>query len=361
MIHNKPIIIKNNSSYVQEQNLNNNMQEKKIRVKVINEQGTIVNQYYVEGNKDGCFGNSLKDLNDIDVIDVNGVAVSASRLENMPMSLIGNVTVLMRTGGKINPQYELNGKTYKLPSNIYNELTNKAAKIYVPNYILNNGTVTSVNINGKQYTGKEVGNYIEINEPINISSQGVNNVIVNINSNKQNEVAQNETTQVIVINQNGLQLSSNNVTNPSGMQLALEVAKQTGQITSVTYNGNEVDLNQLMNEGYQQGSDNLMVITEYTEPPINLYFKQSTTWNGQVYSNTQSFQDANELINSGNSQYSTGAVLNLPPVLIRRFNINSVTIDNVTYQGYIEGNKYIINEPIAFEPVYDVVINGVRK
>lgn len=361
MIHNAPINSKNNITYVQEQKLNNNVQEKKIKVKVINESGTIINQYYVEGNVNSLFGNSLKDVNQIGTIVVNGIPVSISKLKNMPMSLIGSITVMIRDGGKINPQYELNGQTYKLPNNIYNELTSNSAKVYVPNYILNNGTVTSVNINGKEYTGTEVGNYIEINAPININSQEVNNVTVNISSNKQNEVAQNDSTQVIVINQNGRELSSNNITNPSGMQLALEVAKQTEQITSVTYNGNEVDLNQLMNEGYQQGSDNLMVITEYTEPPINLYLKQSITWDGQVYTNTQSFQGINESINSGNSQYSTGAVLNLPPALIRLFNINSVTIDNVTYYGYIQGDKYIINDPISFEPVYDVVINGVRK
>ncbi|MGL5615898.1 MAG: hypothetical protein ACRDD2_06670 [Sarcina sp.] len=317
--------------------------------------------YTISKNKNELFGNSLKDENDITGVIVNGATISLNQLKETPVSVIKRIEVFMGNGNKISGNYKVGGETYSLPSNSLNAITKNSMTIYVPSFILQNQDKCSVTINGQNYTGIQNGNYFEVNGPINLNSNGVNNVTLNINNNKSATNSQNESTQLIVINQNGTELSSVNLNHPTGLQLALQVAKLKGNITSMQYNGNYLDLNQLMDEQYQPGSQNMLVITEYSEPTINVHVDFSHQWNGQTYNYDMYVPNLNDLINQDNSVNSTGAVLNLPSALINKFYINSVTIDGISYRGYLKGNQYIVENYIPTEPNYNVQINATRK
>lgn len=361
IIHNQAVQTTQNQSIANTGKLANKSDISNIQVTVFTNGDQSSYNYVISKNKNELFGNALKNENDATQIIVNGAMIPLSQLKETPVSAIKGIQVFMSNGAKINGSYSINGKTYSLPSNPLSQLTTNSAQIYVPNYILLSGQKCSVTINGKNYVGTQNGDYVQVSGPININSDGNNNVNININSNKSETVPQNESTQVIVINQNGMELSSTTLNHPSGLQLALQIASIKGNITSMTFNGNYLDLSQLMDEQYQPNSQNMLVITEYSEPTINVHMTFSHVAEGQTYTYDMYVPDLNDAINTYSSIQSTGAIINLPPVLVKKFDINYVMINGIRYNGYLKGNQYIVDRYIPTEPNYNVNLHTTRK
>ncbi|MGL4990963.1 MAG: hypothetical protein ACRC57_07360 [Sarcina sp.] len=356
MIHNQSIQTIQAAQTIHNEKLQNNSNleaTKTIQVSVINQLGQSVNSYEITGNLNEKVGNKLEAQNPNEVIQVlvNGEVSSMNQLQNMNISNINSVTIMTQNGIGVNSQYMLNGMTYSLPANSNNIVDNNFAKIYVPSNLLNTCKVTSVTIDGINYDAKIVGNYVEVNAPIAPVSSDNHNVIVNLNNGGKANYGKTTTTnaqvQVIVMNQNGVELSSETLNKANGTTLAMEVAKANNQITSLTYNGNQINLMQLLTQEYTPGTSNIFVINEFTQAPINM--------NVNIYGNNTYIPAT-----SSDTITSAGASLNLPAGLLRHYKISSVTINGVEYKGTLEGDKYVINEFIPTNVEYQVSVNAIR-
>lgn len=356
MIHNQPIqriqavqTIHNEKS----QNNSNLLATKTIQVSVINQLGQSVNSYQIIGNLNEKIGNKLENQSSNELIQVlvNGEVSSMNQLKNMSISNVNSVTIMTQNGIGVNSQYMLNGMTYSLPQNQNNIVDNNFAKIYVPSNLLNTCKVTSVTIDGINYNAKIVGNYVEVNSQIPAVSNANHNVIVNLNNGGKANYKKTTTTdaqvQVIVMNQNGVELSSQTFNKANGTTLAMQVAKADNEITSMTYNGNKVNLMQVLTQEYTPGTSNIFVINEFTQAPINM--------NVNIYGNNIYIPTT-----SADTVTSVGASFNLPAGLLKHYKINSVTINGIEYKGTLEGDKYVINEFIPTNVEYQVSVNAIR-
>lgn len=348
MIHyNQPITITRNAN-----DLNLATQEKTINVKVVNIMGQVVNTYSISANPSQKIATLLKKQPQVIQVLVNGRPVTGSQLASMKGNEVNDITLMTQAGTSLNLSYTLDGQLNSLSSG-NSIITRKGAKIDVPSNILSQGKLTSVAINGVEYTGEIEGNSVVINQPIPVTTTGSYNVVLNLNNNKSANYGPTTKTTAgvtaIVMNQYGQEISTTNFTSANGMDLANIISNVNDPIQSLTYNGNTVTLMQLLTQSYAPGTDNIFVVNVQTPPKLQMY----VNFNGRSM-----FYD-----NSDSSINSNGAKLQLPSGLVKHFNVSSININGINYKGDLKGDTYTIKSfiPLTQDGSYNVHINFVRR
>lgn len=356
MMHVQPAIVQSVNQNKEVKEVTNQNDIKTVNVNIINQVGQAVGNYTISGTTDSKVGSKLKDQSQVIQVLNKGEVTSINTLKNATFSELGNtITIMTQEGIGVDASYTINGQPHALPANDNNIVTLNSAKIYVPSSVLKGNKLSSVEIDGISYTGKVEGNYVVVNNcQISPVATSAHKVVVSLQNNTYkpfaNEVLSNTKAgvDVIVMNQFGQELQSQNVADANGFTLAGFIANAQNKITSMTYNGNEVTLMDLLTQKYVPGTSNLFVITEYTQAPI----QASVNLGGN---RTLHIPNTNDTISA------QGGKFEIPTGLLRNFNPTSVTINGVEYKGQLEGNSYVVNEFIPSAIQYITSVNLARK
>ncbi|MGL5069333.1 MAG: hypothetical protein ACRC6T_16255 [Sarcina sp.] len=353
MINNQPAIIQNTNQNSELKEISNQGIVKNVRVNVVNQLGQLQTTYNISGENSQEVGSKLKNEDQVIQVLNKGIATSIKNLQDSTFANLGSViTVMVQSGMSINSSYTINGQVYPMMANQNDEVTLNSAKIYVPSDILKNNRLTSVEIDGVNFSAKIEGNYVIVNAPIQAISGDSHKVVVNFSNNNKIKSGSLSTTtadvNVIVMNQFGQEILSQDVSNANGYSLASFVANAKSEITNMTYNGNSVTLMDLLDQKYVPNTSNLFVITEFSQAPIEV----TATLNGHGQLS---------LPNQNDSVSIEGAKLEVPSGLARNFKADSVNINGIEYKGHMEGNSYVVNEFIPNAVEYMVKLNLVRK
>ncbi|MGL4453510.1 MAG: hypothetical protein ACRCTZ_20315 [Sarcina sp.] len=364
MINNQPAIIQNVNT---NQNTKQEMTQqatKTVTVNVLNQQSKLVKTYKISGKLNQKVGSQLKDQNQVIEVLNNGQATTINNLQNSTFKNLGNVvTVITQEGIGVKTSCTINGQIYSLPQNVNNSVTLNSAKIYVPSTILNNpnNQLTSVAIDGVEYMGTREGNYILVNAPIAAIGGSAHNVVLNfenieqIRLDRQKEAKKPATpgngtanVNVVIMNQYGQEISSQQLTNANGYTLAQYIANAKNPIENISYNGTTVTLMDLLQQTYVPGTNNLFVLTETTQSPTYVY--------ANIGANRRiTIPSVNAAINS------EGATIEIPTALTRNFKITSATINGVQYPGSVLGGSYIVSQFVPSAPEYVIDLNLQHK
>lgn len=335
----------------QEQNASSTVQ-----VNVVDQMGNNINSYSMTGNNGSTIANNLKSQSGVIEVLVNGKAMSMAQARALTFGQAGNTITVVENGTMgINSSYSINGNVYAIGQTNGDYVSQTGAKIYVPSNVLKENTLSSVEINGVDYTGKIEGNYVVVNGEIPAIAADANNVVVRFHHDHVmpgRGVSQANTgkasVQVIQMNQYGQELATQTINNANGYSLLPVFSNLEGEVTSITYNGANATVMDLLTQAYENGTSNVLIITEHTNSPIQL----SASFMGH---------QIGVPLNNSDSITANGVHLDIPTGLLRNFNVSSVTINGVEYTGKLEGNTYVVNDFIPGAVEYNTVINLLRK
>lgn len=327
---------------------------KTIKVNVLNQQGQNQDSYSISGLGFQKLGDNLKNQAQVIQVLINGVPMSLNQAKNITFADAGStITIMDNANMGINASYTMNGQVIAIGNTNGDYVTQNSAKIYVPNNLLENkeNQLTSVAINGIQYTATIDGNYVIVNGNIPAISAASDNIVVNFqNKNIHNQsdslTKGTATIQAIIMNEYGQQISSQTIENGNGYSLLPILSGLTAPAQSMTYNGSNVTVMNLLTQDYTPGTNNLFVITVNSPSPINL----SVGTNGSNFGNVSL---------DGSSITASNATLKLPAALLRHWTPKYITINGVEYKGKLIGDNYIVNAfiPEAIQYQTNVFVN----
>ncbi|MGL4991489.1 MAG: hypothetical protein ACRCYE_11925 [Sarcina sp.] len=145
---------------------------------------------------------------------------------------------------------------------------------------------------------------------------------------------------VCIMNQNGMELTPiQDIQNATPEKVLSLINSVNYPIESITYDGSSFTKEQLANTTFPSGQNGLLVVTMKTPTPIKVVASLDGS-NGVI--SLPTYQD---------TVSSNGARIEIPSGLLKHFNVTGVTIDNVNYKGTLEGNTFVIDQPIKYSPV----------
>ncbi|MGL5574961.1 MAG: hypothetical protein ACRDCW_05315 [Sarcina sp.] len=239
-------------------------------------------------------------------------------------------------------------KSYEMSGRVNETVANQIKQ--QPNIIevLNNGKKTTVR-DISDLTFRELGDTITIVVKDGLGIKPQYSIDDNLESLPlSNENSDEAGVDVIIINQYGEELLTKQINNANGYILAQFVANAKNPIESVTYNGKNVTVADLLEQNYEPNTNNLFVIKEHTNSPIYV--------NGIIGVNRRV-----QIVGEDNIVNSQGAKLEIPSGLSKNFDITTITINNIKYKGYFNGESYIIKAFIPSAPEYVVNLDLVRN
>ncbi|MGL4450345.1 MAG: hypothetical protein ACRCTZ_04020 [Sarcina sp.] len=239
-------------------------------------------------------------------------------------------------------------KSYEMSGRVNETVANQIKQ--QPNIIevLNNEKTTTVR-NISDLTFRELGDTITIVVKDGLGIKPQYSIDDNLESLPlSNENSDEARVDVIIINQYGEELLTKQINNANGYILAQFIVNAKNPIESVTYNGKNVTAADLLEQNYEPNANNLFVIKEHTNAPIYV--------NGIIGINRRV-----QIVGEDNIVNSQGAKLEIPSGLSKNFDITTITINNIKYKGYFNGESYIIKAFIPSASEYVVNLDLVRN